>query len=228
MSLQLSLADGEGLRWASSAVAEHHYLHKPPDPRSRPLCYLLHFAARPVGCLFFCRPESTRCYRGGLTYGSQDDVRDGRATYDRWEVLNLSRLWLSPAVQPYGELWRPNRFPGFTDRKGVWRSSLASWLIGQAMMRVGADYLAAHPPCFVDEPYIIRAVLSYCDTRLHRGIVYRAAGFRLARTNEAGIQTWWTPEVKELTAAQNLAIRERSAASLRCARIRERVKGGVA
>jgi len=203
-------------------VVEHHYLHSAPDQRSRPACYVVHVASERVGCLWFGRPESTRCYTGSLTYGSLEDRRAGRATFDRWEVLNLSRLWLSPDVQPGGRLHRADLLPGFTDRKGVWRSSLASAAIRIALRCVGFDYLCLHPPVLVDEPWVILAVLSYCDTRLHRGGVYRSAGFSLARTNAAGIETWWTSDVAGLRPAQAEEIRRRSGASQRNAKIRAR------
>lgn len=99
----------------------------------------------------------------------------------------------------------------------MWRSSLASDVIRRALARVGFDYLARHPPCFVDEPYRVRAVLSYCDTRLHRGVIYRAAGFELARVNAAGIETWWTAAA----AAEDAAVRGLAASRPRSRRVRE-------
>jgi hypothetical protein len=111
--------------------------------------------------------------------------------------------------------------PGFTDRNGVFRSTLASAAIRQALGQIGADYLLEHPPCFVDEPYKIRAVLSYCDTRLHRGVIYPAAGFALARTNAAGIQTWWMPAVALPTRDEDRRIRALAASCPRSERIRQ-------
>ena len=223
--LALTVADRPAFDWLQQAVAAHHYLHKPVDPRSRPMAYVLvsrigRTAGEPVGGMIFGRPEATRCYRGGLRYGSQADVGAGRAAFDRWEVLNLARVWLDPRVQAGGELCRPELVPGFTDRRGAWRPSLASWLIGQALGRVGFDYLLAHPPCFLDEPYQIRAALSYCDTRVHRGTIYRVSGFKLARTNGDGIETWWTPAVAPLAPAQDAQVRLRSEGDGRAARIR--------
>lgn len=208
-------------RWAALQVAAHHYLRKAPDRRSRPFCHVVTLDGEPVGCLFWGRPEATRCYAGRLTYGSAEDVREGRAAFDRWEVLNLSRVWLSPDVQQGGRLYGPDRLPGYTDRAGVWRSSLASTAIRLGLARVGFDYLIAHPPCFVEQPYAIRAVLSYCDTSKHRGTIYKAAGFQFARTNADGIETWWTARVKQLNPEQHQQVRERSRTSPRSRRIRE-------
>lgn len=198
----------------------HHYLHKPVDPRCRPLAYILTLADIRTGCLVFGRPESTRCYRGGLTYGNRQDVAAGRAYYDYWEVLNLCRVWLHPDVQQGGTYYDPYALPGFVDRRGIWRSTLASTVIGQALGRVGFDYLLAHPPCFVEEPYALRAVLSYCDLSTHKGTIYRAAGFRMARTNERGIETWWTDAIAPLTPEQNRAVRAASEHSERSRRHR--------
>jgi hypothetical protein len=230
-ALILELADDAGLAWAQARIVEDHYLHAPVDPRSSPLCYLVNHQAsrgaaaaagpRTIGVLIFGRPEATRCYVGGLTYGSGDDVRAGRAQLDRWELLNLARVWFMPAYQSGGYYHHPRYgLPGYTDRRGVWRSTLASTAIRAALARVGYDYLRVRPPVDCDQPYQVRAVLSYCDTRVHRGTIYRAAGLSLARRNEAGIETWWTSAVAPLTAEQDTAIQRLSERSPRSQRIR--------
>lgn len=219
-SPEIFAADDEQARWAKRSVESGHYLRAAPDPRTRPLCYVVSVAGELVGCMYFGRPEATRCYRGGLTYGSLDDMTTGRAAYDRWEVLNLSRVWLSPDVQRGGRLYSSKLIPGFVDRRGAWRSSLASHVIHLALACVGYDYLMRHPPVFLEQPYSIRAVLSYCDTRLHRGVIYAASGFHLARRNEAGIETWWTPNVGAMTCEQDRAVRELSDRHPRSQRIR--------
>lgn len=173
--ITLDLANAADLRWAQQQVAAHHYLHTPVDARCAVLAYVLRHDGTRVGALLFGRPEATRCYTGALTYGSQADVASGKAQYDRWEIINLARVWIAPALQQRGAGW------------------LGSWSIAQALRRVVVDYLTAYPPCFPDEPWRLRAGLSYCDTRVHRGTLYRAAGFQLARTNQHGIQTWYRP-----------------------------------
>lgn len=210
----------QGVAWTQQRIADDHYLHARVDCRSRPLIYLAHHQAtrgaaaaagpRCIAILIFNRPESTCCYSGGLTYGSQDDVRAGRAAYDRWEVINLARVWVHPYFQRGGHYCDPDEgLPGFVDRSGVWRSTLASTLIRAALERVRLDYLLSYPPCYLDEPYQLRACLSYCDTNLHRGTIYRAAGFALARTNARGIETHWTP-LAALTDEANAQVRQRS------------------
>lgn len=136
------------------------------------------------------------------------------------KFANLARVWLDPRVQAGGRWCTPKNLPGYTDRRGVWRSTLASWCIQAALERVGSDYLTVRPPVFPDEPYEIKAVLSYCDTRLHRGTIYRAAGFDLARTNERGIETWYTPKVAPLTNYQHDQIRKLAYHSPRGIRLR--------
>lgn len=173
--LMLELADQSGLRWTQQTVTAHHYLRRPVDTRCSVLAYLVMYGNERVGCLLFGRPEATRCYAGGLTYGSQADVAAGKAQWDRWCVINLARVFLDPRIQAGGEWHEPNA---------------ATWAIGQALRRVVVDYLERYPPCFLDEPWKLRQCLSYCDTSKHRGTIYKAAGFQLVRTNERGIETW--------------------------------------
>ena len=155
----------------------------------------------------------------GLKYGSADDVASGRAEYDRWSVLALSRVWLNPRVQAGGDLSQPGRVPGFIDRRGMWRPAVASAAIRAGLERVGYDYLHARPPVWVGQPWQIEAVLSYCDTRHHRGVIYAASGFVLART--AGhIQTWWTRAVRPLALPERRAIEHRSQHDPRGRRLR--------
>lgn len=222
--ITLTTANAEDLAWAQRQVTAHHYLHAPVDPRCSPVAYIVTLAhsGMRVGCLIFGRPEATRCYYSGLTYGSLADVQTGRAQYDRWEVLNLARVWLSPLVQEGGIWCRRGFVPGYTDRRGVWRSALASTVIRHALARVGYDYLAARPPVDCSFPYQVRAVLSYCDTRRHKGTIYRAAGFQLARTNAQGIETWATSAVAPLSAEQDRTVRELAEHSPRSQRIRGR------
>lgn len=191
--LHLTLADPRGLAWAQAMVTQHHDLHRPVDVRGRPLADLVRLDGERVGVLIFSRPESTRCYSGDLTYGGLDDVAAGRARYSRWEVLALARVWLSPAVQRGGAAYQPDLLPGFTDRRGVWRSTLASWCIRSALERVRLDYLLAHPPVWLDEPHPLRVCLSYCDPCYHKGTLYRASGFHLARVARSGLETWMHP-----------------------------------
>ncbi len=176
--ITIEIATPTMVRWAQAQWTAHHYLHKPIDARCSVLAYIVRYEGHAVGALGFGRPESTRCYRGDLTYGSLGDVQQGRARWSRWEVLNLARVWLDPRLQ----------------RDGVWYvPDAATRVIGLALRAVVVNYLQRFPPCFLDEPWRLRQCLSYCDTRHHRGTIYRAAGFTLVRENDEGIQTWARP-----------------------------------
>lgn len=193
-----------GLIWAQAQVKEHHYLHAQVDPRCRPFAYLVEVNGVKVGCLIFGRPEATRCYTGKLTYGSTQDVLNGRARFDRWEVLNLARVWLAPLIQKGGSHYIPK---------------CASFVIRSALQWVGYDYLLAHPPVDCNYPYQIRCVMSYCDTRKHTGWIYLASRFKLALTNRKGIQTYMKP-ICGLSAEEDARIRSLAEMSARSKRIR--------
>ena len=209
--------DATGIAWAQSTVAQHHYLRSPVPGRACPEGWAIDvLVGEPVGCLIVGRPQATRCYPW---YGSVEDVDLGRADVTRWQVLALSRVWIAPDLQAGGVSCCPALLPGFTDRRGVWRSTLASEALRRLTEVVGYEYLLARPPVFLDEPYEHRWLLSYCDTSKHRGVIYAAAGWSLYRTNENGIQTWRTP-LPALTPEQHLAVAEASAACPRARRFR--------
>ncbi len=203
--IALELADHAGLRWAQRQCARH-YLRRPVDPRSRPLAYLVRldaYGGPVVGFLTFGRTESTRCYAGELTYGSLADVAAGRAMYSRWEILSLARVWLDPIVQRGGACFVDNA---------------ATQAIGLALRRVGFDYLVAYPPCFLDEPWQIRHIISYCDTRYHNGTLYRAASFRLVR--ESGHLQTYARAVRSLSPREKEQIVRLATQSARSRRYR--------
>lgn len=202
---RLEQLDKAGLAEAQALVTKHHYLGKPVDARCSVEGYGVHLLRVRAGVLLLGRPQATACYPW---YGSVADVASGRAEVTRWQVLNLARVYFEPFVQPGGGLYSPQYLPGFVDRRGVFRSTLGSWAIAALADRVVLDYLVARPPCFLEEPYELLWLLSYCDTRLHRGALYRAAGFELYRTNADGVQTWrrplrplWPDEDREVRAA---------------------------
>jgi hypothetical protein len=184
--------DRAGVRAAQGIVTQEHYLRKPIDARCSVEGYAIECATVPevLGVFLLGRPQATACYPW---YGSVEDVATGRAEVTRWQVLNVARIWVSPRVQPGGALHTPELLPGFVDRKGAFRSELVSEALLRLRGQVGYDYLLRRPPCFLDEPYAIRWLFSYCDTRIHRGTIYPAAGFAHFRTNEQGIATWRIP-----------------------------------
>lgn len=217
MTVTVTPLDRPGLAWAQGIVAEHHYLRSSVLGRACPEAWSVDTEKLDYcGCLIVGRPQATRCLGW---YGSLEDLAAGRVEASRWQVLSLARVWLSPDVQRGGDYHDPEHLPGFTDRRGVWHSTLASTALRQLARRVGFEYLLARPPVFLEQPYEVRWLLSYCDTSKHRGTIYAAAGWELYRTNENGIQTWRTP-LPPLTAEQHAAVAEASAACPRARRFR--------
>ncbi len=188
-------------RWCKAAWTEHHYLHSAIDPRCRPIAYIVEVDGQRRGALGFGRPESTRC---NGWYGGVDDVAQGRARLTRWELINLARVWLDPRIQPSGAEAIHNA---------------GSQAISLALGRVALDYLCVHPPCFLDEPYALKQCISYCDTATHKGVIYRAANFKLMRTNDRGLQTWMRP-LRGLMPHERLQIQLASNADMRARRFR--------
>lgn len=217
--VELELATVAEIKQMQATVIESHYLHRPVDSRCSVEAYNVVLSVempsfiykKPIGMLMFGRPEATRC---GSWYGSVEDVQAGKCEVTRWQVLNLARVWLSPDVQPGGHLHNSGLLPGYTDRRGEWRSTLASTAIKLAAQRIGYDYLLRRPPCFLDEPYQINYLMSYCDRKVHRGVIYQAAGFELYRTNSNQIETWRL-RLDALTAEQDNAVRNASSLSAR-------------
>lgn len=220
--LQIELADKDGLKWAQEQVIAHHYLHKPVDVRCSPVSYTVKLFDEKVGCLIFGRPESTKV---NGWYGSVEDVATGKCRITRWQVLNLARVWLDPSLQSEGKWYHPKGLigpsvlPFFYDRRNNWHSTAASYVIDLALERVVFDYLDCKPPVWCEEPYEVRECLSYCDTRIHRGTLYKASNFQLMRTNEHGIETY-ARSLRRLTAAEHVFIRERSQQDKRAQKLR--------
>lgn len=197
----------DGWIWAVNNVMQHHYLRSAPDTRTSFETFAILLNNLRVGVLMFGRPEATRC---ADWYGSVEDIHARRCEVTRWQVLNLSRVWISPNYQRGGVYCRHGSVPGFIDRHGQFQSTLATSALALAIRYAPFEYLCQRPPCFLDEPYEIRWVLSYCNTDLHRGAIYRAAGFELYRTNKSGIQTWRI-RVAPLTEERDRQIRDISA-----------------
>lgn len=117
MMLTIALGDRRDLDWAQRVVTERHYLHQSVDPRARPMVYVLGMrypgdAADDidrVGLVMLGIPHATRC---GGWWGY-----DGLPT--QWQVVDLCRIWLDPAVQTGGWLCDPRFVPGYTDRPGT-------------------------------------------------------------------------------------------------------------
>lgn len=224
--LYLKRADTkEEFSWCQRTVTQFHYLHRPVDQRSSPLAYIVLLFGKRVGVLIFGRMESTRCFDPAWSYGSVEDVRAGRCQFTRWEILVLMRVWLDPAIQRGGDYFHPQTYPGpsilpgFWDRKSVWQSSAASYVVNQAVEQIGFDYLQARPPCFTDEPWQIRQVVSYCHRTIFLCTLYLVSGFKLVRKNRKGLSTYAQP-LPELTEWQREKIIEASKQNARARQYR--------
>jgi hypothetical protein len=202
--LRLALTQEER-SWARSVCREQHYLHQEVHSRARPVFYLVvreegdllsdgAFRARHssfVGLLVYSRMQSSRC-RGW--YGSEADVRRGWATYTQWEILALSRFWLDARLQK-GGAWYIPRF--------------ASLAIKHSLKVIGYHYLLLRPPAFLDRPFEVKQVISYCDSHHYDCQLYRFSRFHLARENDAGLRTY-VHQLSPLTSEQRKQIVEAS------------------
>lgn len=164
-SLSLCLGTPADLKWAQQSVVANHYLHSRVDPRARPMCYLVKHEGERKGCVILGIPHATRC---GGWWGYP-----GLPT--QWQCVDLCRVYIHPDLQAGGFWCYPGEVPGFTDRHGVWRPSVASWAIHEVLARVQRDRVALWPPVYLEQPYHILLGVSYSDPAFHRGTIYRAA-----------------------------------------------------
>ncbi len=139
--------------WLNDMATEHHYMHRPLHPRSCPFGWAVIFDNE----LF--QPDGTPS--GFIIFASIHFTRlRGEFGYPglptKWQVLSLSRLWLHDNLPKNSE----------------------TCTIGKALKLVQRRWLDVHPPRFLDDPYHVRKIISYADTRLHTGTIYRAANFR--------------------------------------------------
>jgi hypothetical protein len=137
----------------NEASVRYHYMGRAVHHRACPFGWAVEFD----GSLY--RPDGDLC--GIIIFASVHYTRlRGEFGYDglptKWQVLILSRLWLHDNLPHNSE----------------------TCVIGKALRQVQRRWLEVHPPRFLDEPYHIRKVISYADTRYHKGTIYRAANFR--------------------------------------------------
>lgn len=212
---QLVLADERGLEWSQALVQSNHYLHKRVHPLGRLLSYIIRVGDRNAGCLVFARPQCTRVLGW---FGHLSDVKAGQCRYSQWEILNLARVYILPEFQRGGKSYRPDILPGFTDRKGVWRSALANTAIEIALDRVVVDYLMLWPPVYLDQPWELRQAISYCHEARFTCTLYLAASFDLVRTHN-GLRTY-ARDLRTLTPLERSTILTASSWDQRARRLR--------
>lgn len=156
MKLCVVRDDGAEVR---DCVVSEHYLHTWPHPKSLPFGYRLvvddaQYApdGRLWGCVVMKIPQQRKT-RGLFGY---------RGLPTAWQVLDLARVWIHPALQ----------------RKDDGHAlCVFSRMVGLVFRRVQRDWLVHHPPYWPDQPYHIVTVISYCDLDHHDGTAYRASGF---------------------------------------------------
>lgn len=199
--LSLVLADQTDLRWAQAQVATHHYLHRPVDARCSPVAYVILDGQESMGCLIFGRPQATRVLGW---YGTLGDVAARTCYLSYWQIINLARVWLDPRIQKNGMHYIKNA---------------ASQMIAEALRRITVDYLMVKAPVWMNEPFELRECLSYCQSDLHTGALYRATNFQLVRSNHAGLQTY-RRQLHHLTHAEKALITNRSMANQRARTLR--------
>lgn len=176
MQLSLTLGSRADLGWAQDVVVRHHYLHQPVDPRARPMVYTVVWKEMRIGLVMLGIPHATKC-AGWWGY-------PGLPT--QWQVVDLCRIWLSPAIQAGGEWCTPEHVPGYHDRRGTWRPTVATWAIAQVLERVQADRVRLWPPVYPAQPYHIELAISYHDPQYHRGTIYRESHATPMYTDTAG------------------------------------------
>ncbi len=163
------------LRWAQHIALNLHYLHRQVHDLAYPFAYAIldNASNQAVGMLMLAAPHFTRC-REMFGY-------PGLPT--KWQVLLLSRIWVEPDWQTEVAQLEDGSIqlsgPVKTDRNGKQHSlCVASCAIAQMLKRVDQDWLAHHPPRYLDQPYQIEKILSYCDpAQGHTGTLYKAANF---------------------------------------------------
>lgn len=169
--LSIRLGNSADLAWAQRTVKEHHYLHQQVNNQARPMVYIVDFKSDHIGLVMVGIPHATR---NKNWYGYPDQIT-------QWQVVDLCRIWIDPRFQINSEMCGimagPTVTPGFYDRKGNWRSTLASWVIGEVLNRVQYDRVSLYPPVYPNQPYHIRLVISYHDPQFHNGIIYREMGW---------------------------------------------------
>lgn len=163
--LTIELGNNWDLRWAQETVVKDHYLHQSVDPRARPMVYVIRHDGFRYGLVMLGIPHATRC-NGWWGY-------PGLPT--QWQVVDLCRIWLDPAIQRGGYWCDPGVVPGYYDRRGDFQPTVATWAINEVLQRVQADRVRMWPPVYPDQPYHIRMAISYHDPKYHKGTIYRHA-----------------------------------------------------
>lgn len=160
----------EANRW----LTEVHYLHRPVI-RTKLLAHGIFEGDNRVGAILWATPHFLK--KKGL-FGFP-------GTYDKWEVLILSRFYLIPE----SNITASQALSDSIGKSGNSRSyRKRGW-------RVQMDWVERHPPVYPNNPYVPRLLMSWSDMKLetvdqcqrcgarhrgqHTGTIYTATGFSL-------------------------------------------------
>jgi len=213
-TLTISLGDAADLAWAQATVTAAHYLHAPVDPRARPMAYIIRREAtalqwgasepKPYPKSVWLPSGHPTTYKAARLEATQTSERVGLVMLGiphatkcsgwwgypglptQWQVVDLCRIYLDPAVQYGGQWCEPGEVPGYTDRHNVFRPTVATWAIGEVLARVQADRVRLWPPVYVDQPYHVELAISYSDPKFHKGTIYRHANALPMYTDATG------------------------------------------
>ena len=140
-------------KWLNDMATTHHYMHRGVHQRACPFGWAIEFDGE-----LYHRDGTPN---GFIIFASIHYTKlRGEFGYEglptKWQVLSLSRLWLHDDLPHNSE----------------------TVVIAKAMKMVQRRWLEVHPPVMWDQPYQIRKIISYSDTRYHQGTIYKAANFR--------------------------------------------------
>lgn len=152
MQLTVELGGVEETRWAQKINLTRHYIKRKVHPQKRPITYTVCHRGERVGMIMVGIPHATR-NAGWWGY-------PGLPT--QWQVVDICRVWLEPAVQVGGALCHPDIVPGFIDRKGIWRPAAATWAVRQVMSRIQEDWISMWPPVLLLLNWWSRGALTLC------------------------------------------------------------------
>lgn len=139
--------------WLNAQSAQYHYMHRSIHDRAVPFGWAISFDGE--------RYHADGSAWGFIIFASIHYTKlRGEFGYPdlptRWQVLSLARLWLHDDM-PYNS---------------------ETCVIAKALKRVQRRWLEVHPPIDLSQPYHVRKIISYADSRYHLGTIYKAANFR--------------------------------------------------
>lgn len=143
----------EGRDRLNEMAIKYHYMHRPIHCRAVPFGWGIEFDKTML--------RSDGDPHGFIIFASIHFTKlKGEFGYPglptKWQILSLARLWLHDDLPRNSE----------------------TCVIAKALKLVQHRWLEIHPPRFPDQPYHIRKIISYADTRFHLGTIYKAANFR--------------------------------------------------